>query len=85
MEGRYKRYGYFEYDTEGEIERYKVRSFSARAARFARACITDPVKMFVFFIESRTSIGIGRKAAPVRYRQRWAYTSGAGRRQTYPR
>ncbi|KAH9996125.1 Adenylosuccinate synthetase [Russula compacta] len=24
VEGRYKRYGYFEYDTEGEIERYKV-------------------------------------------------------------
>jgi len=23
VEGRYKRYGYFEYDTEGEIERYK--------------------------------------------------------------
>ena len=26
VEGRFKRYGYFEYDTEGEIERYKVRS-----------------------------------------------------------
>lgn len=25
VEGRYKRYGHFEYDTEGEIERYKVR------------------------------------------------------------
>ena len=25
VEGRFKRYGYFEYDTEGEIERYKVR------------------------------------------------------------
>ncbi|KXN91466.1 Adenylosuccinate synthetase 1, partial [Leucoagaricus sp. SymC.cos] len=24
VEGRFKRYGYFEYDTEGEIERYKV-------------------------------------------------------------
>lgn len=36
VEGRYKRYGYFEYDTEGEIERYKVRFFSARGARFAR-------------------------------------------------
>ena len=24
VEGRYKRYGHFEYDTEGEIERYKV-------------------------------------------------------------
>ena len=24
VEGRYRRYGHFEYDTEGEIERYKV-------------------------------------------------------------
>lgn len=28
VEGRFKRYGHFEYDTEGEIERYKVRSAS---------------------------------------------------------
>jgi adenylosuccinate synthase len=26
VEGRFKRYGHFEYDTEGEIQRYKVRS-----------------------------------------------------------
>lgn len=26
VEGRFKRYGHFEYDTEGEIERYKVVS-----------------------------------------------------------
>jgi adenylosuccinate synthase len=26
VEGRFKRYGHFEYDTEGEIERYKVRA-----------------------------------------------------------
>lgn len=26
VEGRFKRYGHFEYDTEGEIERYKVLS-----------------------------------------------------------
>ena len=25
VEGRFKRYGHFEYDTEGEIQRYKVR------------------------------------------------------------
>jgi adenylosuccinate synthase len=25
VEGRFKRYGHFEYDTEGEILRYKVR------------------------------------------------------------
>lgn len=24
VEGRFKRYGHFEYDTESEIERYKV-------------------------------------------------------------
>ena len=24
VEGRFKRYGHFEYDTEGEIQRYKV-------------------------------------------------------------
>jgi adenylosuccinate synthase len=27
VEGRYKRYGHFEYDTEGEIARYKVSRF----------------------------------------------------------
>lgn len=27
VEGRYKRYGHFDYDTEGEIVRYKVRIF----------------------------------------------------------
>jgi len=26
IEGRFKRYGSFEYDTEGEIQRYKVNS-----------------------------------------------------------
>jgi adenylosuccinate synthase len=26
VEGRFKRYGHFEYDTEGEIKRYKVRA-----------------------------------------------------------
>jgi adenylosuccinate synthase len=47
VEGRYKRYGHFEYDTEGEIERYKVRFSSAcplarvrrRASLAARARI----------------------------------------------
>jgi len=28
VEGRFKRYGHFEYDTEGEIMRYKVQFFS---------------------------------------------------------
>ncbi|SRR6266702_260094 len=32
VEGRYKRYGHFEYDTEGEIERYKVRGFERAPA-----------------------------------------------------
>lgn len=29
VEGRFKRYGHFEYDTEGEIERYKVTIYRA--------------------------------------------------------
>jgi hypothetical protein len=65
VEGRYKRYGYFEYDTESEIERYKVRFFSARGARAARTyrrCCQN-----AFFIESRTSIGISGKTAAFRY------------------
>lgn len=28
VDGRFKRYGHFEYDTEGEIQRYKVLTFS---------------------------------------------------------
>lgn len=27
VEGRFKRYGHFEYDTEGEIKRYRVSKF----------------------------------------------------------
>ena len=33
VEGRFKRYGYFEYDTEGEIARYKVRPTFTTIAR----------------------------------------------------
>ena len=29
VEGRFKRYGHFEYDTEAEIKRYKVRAHSS--------------------------------------------------------
>jgi hypothetical protein len=32
VEGRFKRYGHFEYDTEGEIERYKVCSIFVSCA-----------------------------------------------------
>ena len=43
VEGRYKRYGHFEYDTEGEIERYKVRGFErAPAASSIRAGWSPP-------------------------------------------
>lgn len=38
VEGRYKRYGYFEYDTEGEVERYKVRSFERAPAAVPLLC-----------------------------------------------
>lgn len=37
VEGRYKRYGHFEYDTEGEIERYKVRVLQRFVTRVSRA------------------------------------------------
>lgn len=37
VEGRYKRYGHFEYDTEGEIERYKI------LAERLRPYVTDSV------------------------------------------
>lgn len=45
VEGRFKRYGHFEYDTEGEIVRYKVRlvpypifSSSLPPGTFLRSC-----------------------------------------------
>ena len=41
VEGRYKRYGHFEYDTEGEIERYKVRGFEWTLAAIPPSCQTD--------------------------------------------
>ncbi|KAH8998349.1 Adenylosuccinate synthetase [Lactarius hatsudake] len=43
VEGRYKRYGHFEYDTEGEIERYKARSFE----RAPTAGLADRLRPFV--------------------------------------
>jgi adenylosuccinate synthase len=63
VEGRYKRYGHFEYDTEGEIERYKVRFSSAsphpRAWSFPMSDVTH------FLTHGFT--GIGGKAAPFRH------------------
>jgi hypothetical protein len=41
VEGRYKRYGHFEYDTEGEIERYKVRFSSASLPPPPRVSMLD--------------------------------------------
>ena len=75
VEGRYKRYGHFEYDTEGEIERYKVR-FSSACHPCARAggvqfacsrthrwfCLSKRHLMFFFF-----GLGIGGKASPFRH------------------
>jgi hypothetical protein len=63
VEGRYKRYGYFEYDTECEIERYKVRfsgALVACARMHHRSC-----QMSLLLILSLA--GIGGKAAPFRY------------------
>jgi hypothetical protein len=47
VEGRYKRYGHFEYDTEGEIKRYQV-SFSTRMRVLAQAHIALPPQPFFF-------------------------------------
>ena len=61
VEGRFKRYGHFEYDTEGEIERYKVRfssacspvhacvvQFAARARIAGSACQNATLFFFCF-------------------------------------
>jgi hypothetical protein len=57
VEGRYKRYGHFEYDTESEIERYKVRFPSAcprarvraYSLLLAHASLVLPVKTPLLF------------------------------------
>jgi hypothetical protein len=64
VEGRYKRYGYFEYDTECEIERYKVR-FSSALVACAR--MQPPVLSDVTLLLILSLAGIGGKAAPFRY------------------
>ena len=62
VEGRYKRYGHFEYDTEGEIERYKVRFSSASLPSPPRVSLSDVTHFLIL-----GSTGIGGKAAPFRH------------------
>lgn len=52
VEGRFKRYGNFEYDTEGEIVRYKVSSLNI-------FCLFPVSLIFVF-------LGIGRTITTLR-------------------
>lgn len=82
VEGRYKRYGHFEYDTEGEIKRYQV-SFSS----LLRACVCIgarfPPSIGLLLIPSLT--GVGGEAASFRHRQRRAYAPGNSHGQAYSR
>lgn len=59
VEGRYKRYGYFEYDTEGEIKRYQVKFSNPSHARApAQAHIPLPRQSDVIvLIQSLTGVG----------------------------
>jgi adenylosuccinate synthase len=52
VEGRFKRYGYFEYDTEGEIERYRVladrlRPFVVDSVVFTHKAISEGKRFLV--------------------------------------
>ena len=83
VEGRFKRYGHFEYDTEGEIKRYQVRFSSP-----SRACLqwrTFPPSSIgrLFLINSLT--GVGRETTSFRHRQRRVYAPSTGHGQAYPR
>jgi len=71
VEGRYKRYGHFEYDTEGEIERYKVRGFER-----ALAALPLLLRQMSPFFNTRPHplAGIGGQATPFRHRQRRVHT-----------
>lgn len=52
MEGRFKRYGHFEYDTEGEIERYKklaerLRPYVIDSVTYIHQAISSGKKVLV--------------------------------------
>ncbi|TFK23454.1 adenylosuccinate synthase [Coprinopsis marcescibilis] len=52
VEGRFKRYGHFEYDTEGEIKRYKqlaerLRPYVVDSVEFVHKAINDGKKVLV--------------------------------------
>ena len=64
VEGRFKRYGYFEYDTEGEILRYQVSLLLLK--RF----LAFPLQ------PNSETIGTGRETSALRRRQCRLYTRG---------
>ncbi|KAI0269011.1 Adenylosuccinate synthetase [Russula aff. rugulosa BPL654] len=47
VEGRYKRYGYFEYDTEGEIKRYQATSFVIDSVVYIHQALTTGKRILV--------------------------------------
>jgi adenylosuccinate synthase len=47
VEGRFKRYGHFEYDTEGEIVRYKVRILSRLINAYTHILHRNSLTVFV--------------------------------------
>jgi hypothetical protein len=73
VEGRYKRYGHFEYDTEGEVLRYQVGFPYPRV-------ILYPLRLTRFF----PNLGIGSEVETVRGRQRHLCPLGFGRRKACP-
>jgi adenylosuccinate synthase len=56
VEGRFKRYGHFEYDTEGEIIRYKVASSDAMDSVYLNICQELARKLKPFVVDSVTYI-----------------------------
>lgn len=66
VEGRFKRYGHFEYDTEGEILRYQV---SIRISMTFRLFPTSEIT------------GTGRETSTLCYRQCRVHASGHCSRQ----
>ena len=74
VEGRYKRYGHFEYDTEGEILRYQVGFLTLHP-------VPHPLGLTRLF----PNPAIGGEVETVRRRQRHLYPLGFERRKACPR
>lgn len=66
VEGRFKRYGHFEYDTEAEIERYKV-GLQTSLAKAGSTCML---------------LGARRTPQTIRRRLRILHAQGNSRQQT---